>query len=80
MTLEAFLPVGLQIYGRTFPLVFPESKSEYFVQLNQAPSEQSEPSEEKWELSGVGCEFRAEADAAIRQDGTAATRQWRHGD
>ena len=80
MMLEAVLPVGLQIYGRTFPLVFPESKGEFLVQLNRAPSEQSEPSEEQWILSGVGFEFRAEADAAIRPDGTAATRQWRHGD
>ena len=74
------LPVGHQIKGRPFPVEFPESEGEYFVQLKRALSEESEASEERWVLNGVGSEFTAETVAAIKPDGSAVTGQWRLGD
>ena len=80
MAVRIVLPVIHQIEGRPFAVEFPESEGEYFVQLKRALSEESEASEERWVLNGLGSEFTAEAVAAIKPDGSAVTGQWRLGD
>ena len=50
------------------------------MQLERERSENSEASEERWVLNGLGSEFTAEAVAAIKPDGSAVTGQWRRGD